>query len=90
MKVLGNWVWVKPIHKATETSSGLTITVDKIKPTTGVVIAIGNKCDEVMLGPVEVGDTVSFDPMHIRAQEHPITGEEVFRFQDRNLDYKIL
>jgi len=92
MKVLGNWVWVNPILPEEISESGIILSSGAIKqkPTQGVVVAIGNKCDFTMLDGLAVGDVVSFSPDHIRVQEHPTTGEELFRFQDRNLDYKVL
>lgn len=89
MIAIANYVWVKPIYPKTETASGIITTTEVIKPTTGIVVAIGVYCDKLMLGDLEVGSEVGFDPLQIKVEKHPDTGEELFLFPDRNIPYMI-
>lgn len=89
MIAIANFVWVKPDYPEIKTQSGLIVSADVQKPTTGTVVAIGKYCCKKMLTGLKVGDKVGFDPMQIKVQKHPDTSEELFIFPDRNIPYII-
>lgn len=77
-------VWVDPIEIPNETESGIVISIDKEKPTRGVVVAIGVLCDMDLLGDLKVGDTVLFQAHH--PLEIEIKGRTYLTILDRNVE----
>tara|TARA_R100000656_G_scaffold122664_1_gene98448 strand:+ start:616 stop:888 length:273 start_codon:yes stop_codon:yes gene_type:complete len=85
MIAIANYVWVKPDEVEQKTDSGIITSIDKITPNTGTVIAIGKACDRDIIGDLKEGDRVFFNKDTITRDKHPDTGEDVFRFPDRNI-----
>lgn len=85
MRAVANFVWVKPTKEPERTGSGIILSVGPRTPDTGTVIAIGAKCDRDLIGDLKEGDIVIFDRDTITRDKHPETGEEVYRFPDRNI-----